>query len=104
MKSLLMWSVGALAGTLLAKLVLSQVAVPFDVDRPADGQPTRIEVKGGVSGTWLTVGRANKNAPDARGFDPSYTYLVSDFKPIVKKLRSGKYLVQFTCDICGGLP
>jgi hypothetical protein len=98
-------SVAALVGIMIAKLVLAQTAVPFDMgERPADGQPSRIEIKGGVSGTWLIVGRANKTAPDAKGFDPSYTYLVSDFKPIVKKLRSGKYEIQFTCDICEGLP
>jgi hypothetical protein len=97
-------SVAALVGITIAKLVLAQTAAPFDIERPADGQPTRIEIKGGVSGTWLIVGRANKNAPDAKGFDPSYTYLVSDFKPMVKRLKDGKYLVQFTCDICEDLP
>jgi hypothetical protein len=97
-------SIAALVGILIAKLVLAQTAVPFEIERPADGQPTRIEIKGGVSGTWLVVGRANKMAPDAKGFDPSYTYLISEFKPIVKKLKSGKYEIQFTCDICEGLP
>lgn len=97
-------SLAALVGIIIAKLVLAQTAVPFDIERPADGQPTRIEVKGGVSGTWLIVSRANKMAPDARGFDPSYTYLISDFKPMVKKLRNGKYQIQFTCDICEDLP
>jgi len=104
MNKLFMGTIGALLGTLLAKLVLSQSAAPFDIDRPADGQPTRIEVKGGVSGTWLRVERANKSAPDAKGFDPSYTYIISDFKPMVKKLQSGKYQIQFTCDICEDLP
>ena len=104
MNLLLRCSLAALVGILVAKWVLAQTAVPFDIGRPADGQPTRIEIKGGVSGTWLVVGRANKNAPDARGFDPSYTYLISDFKPMIKKLRNGKYEIQFTCDICEGLP
>ena len=104
MNLLLRCSLAALVGILIAKWVLAQTAVPFDIGRPADGQPTRIEIKGGVSGTWLVVGRANKNAPDACGFDPSYTYLISDFKPMIKKLRNGKYEIQFTCDICEGLP
>src|SRR4030095_15495725 len=103
MKFLLKCSLAALAGVLLAKLVLGQSAATFDIERPADGQPTRIEVKGGISGTWLVVERVNKTALEPKGFDPSFTYLMSDFKPMIKKLKDGKYLIQFTCDICEGL-
>jgi hypothetical protein len=80
------------------------MAAPFDLERPADGQPTRIEVKGGVSGVWLRVERVNKTALEPKGFDPSFTYLISEFKPVVKKLKGDKWLIQFTCNLCEDLP
>jgi hypothetical protein len=103
MKFILHCTVATLIGTLIG-IAYSQTGIPFDVTKPLDNQPSRIEIKGGVSGTWLVVGRANKSDPEGRGFDPSWTWLLSDFKPTVKKRSDGKYLIQFTCDICEGIP
>jgi hypothetical protein len=105
MKMILWCSVAALLGVLIAKFLFGQVAAPLDLTRPIDDSaPTRIEIKGGVSGTWLLVRRANTSDPQRRGFDPSYTYLISDFKPMVKKLKNDKYLIQFTSELAEGLP
>lgn len=100
----LQYSLAALTGVIIAKLILAQSFVTNDAKMTANGQPARIEVSGGVSGTWLTVERANKNDSEAKGFDPSYTYLLSDFKPLVKKLRNGKWEIQFTSEIAEDIP
>jgi hypothetical protein len=101
---LLQCSLAALIGVILAKLLLAQTSVPFDVTRPLDGQPSRIEVKGGVSGVWLIVGRANTQDPLGKGFDPSYTYLLVNYKPKVKQLKDGRWLIQFTSEIAEDIP
>jgi hypothetical protein len=105
MKMILWCSIAALLGLVLAKLLLGQAAVPFDMTQPVGAQaPSRIEIKGGVSGTWLVVNRANKTDPLGKGFDPSYTYLISDFKPVAKKLKDGKWQIQFVSEIAENLP
>lgn len=105
LKFIVFCSLSALLGLLLAKFMFGQPAVSFDATRPlGEEAPSRIEVKGGVSGAWLVINRANKKDPRGRGFDPSYTYMISDFKPMVKQLKSGKWQIQFECSICEGLP
>ena len=102
--NLIATAVAALAAT---ALLYSQSAAPFDVTQPTDKQPSHIDISGGVSGTWLVIDRANKtdNDPVGKGgFDPSYTYLISDFKPLVKKLRNGKWEIQFTAEIAENIP
>ena len=37
------------------------------------------------------------------GYNPSFTYLVSDYKPMVKKV-SGKWQIAFTSEIAEDLP
>lgn len=105
---LLLWcAICVVIGLILARWIFGQGAASFDVEKPMDGQPSRILVSGGVSGTWLEIKRANThqgNPAGKGGFDPSYTYLLSDFKPTVKKLKSGRWEIQFTSEIAEGLP
>jgi hypothetical protein len=89
------------------RLAFAQTAASIDVEKPLDKKPGQILVRGGVSGIWLKVERINKNDPAPSGeggFDPSVTYLVSDFRPVVRPLKDGKWLIQFDCSICEGLP
>jgi hypothetical protein len=58
-----------------------------------------VYVSGGASGNWLTIQRANLADYERRGFDPSYSYVLSDFKPLVKKLSNGKWEITFTSDV-----
>jgi hypothetical protein len=56
---------------------------------------------------WLYVTRANLKDDERRGFDPSYTVMLSDYKPIVRKLDNGKYTITFTNELAelnGGIP
>ena len=100
LKFILGCSVAALCGVLTA--ILAQNFA--DGSLPAsDGKPTQIVVEGGVSGKWFVISRINTSAPDGKGFDPSQVYMISDFKPIVKK-RGDKWLIQFECNICEDLP
>jgi hypothetical protein len=66
--------------------------------------PPKLIIAGGVSGNWLTIGRANLKDPLAKGYDPSFTYIVSDFEPRVHRMKNGKWIIQFECSICGDLP
>jgi hypothetical protein len=67
---------------------------------------------GGVSGEWLEVRRYNLNDHANRAFDPSYVAIVSDFKPIVRKVvpdpsgtdGGGKWEITFMSEIAKDLP
>lgn len=98
-KFILHCSIAALLGTLLAMAwAQSPTSTPLDGKRP------RIEVEGGVSGVWFTIERINKTDPNGKGFDPSFCYMLSNYKPLIKKLKNGKYLIQFTSEIAEDLP
>jgi len=64
----------------------------------------QIFIAGGVSGRWLTIGRINTTAPDQLGFDPSFTYVICKFKPIIRKMPNGNYEITFTSEIAKDLP
>lgn len=88
----------------LAALALAAVMVAQDVVTPS---AKNIQISGGVNGTnWLTIYKANLSDPTAAGldFDPSFTYLLCDYKPIVHRLSNGKYEITFTSEIADGLP
>jgi len=53
---------------------------------------------------WLEVKGYNSDADYKReGFHPSFTYIVSKYKPIVKKIGD-KYQITFTSEIAEGIP
>jgi len=99
LKIILVGNIVVLIGALLFAQNFTEPNLPT-----ADGQKARIEIEGGVSGKWLTIDRVNKSDVNGKGFDPSMTYLISEFKPIVKRLKSDKWLIQFECNVCEGLP
>jgi len=104
MKTLFQLSIAILIGTIIATFIPAQSLVTNEAQITQDGKRARIEVEGGVSGKWFLIERVNKNDPNGKGFDPSMTYMISDFKPVVKQLKNGKFLIQFECSICEGLP
>lgn len=63
-----------------------------------------IYICGGIHGRWLEVVRFNTQATDQRGFDPSYTYCVSKFRPVLKQLPNGMWQISFTSDIARNIP
>jgi hypothetical protein len=101
MKFILKCSIAALCGVLLAKLIFGQ-----DVQAP-----TALEKKDSMTFVWkfheehrpwLKVFQFDRK--DAgNGYDPSYVYLVSDYKPMVKKV-GGKWQITFTSEIAENLP
>jgi len=108
MIKLILWcSICALIGVVLSKWIFGQTTITSDLTKPLDGKPARIVISGGVSGVWMTIERANRtdqNPVGEGGFDPSYTYIYSDFKPVAKRLKNGKWVIQFTAEIAEGLP
>lgn len=61
--------------------------------------PERVKFNGGIAGDWLMVERHNMKAHDAKGFDPCYTSVISDFKPVPKKRSDGKWEIEFVTDL-----
>jgi hypothetical protein len=96
-------SFAALIGVVIARLIMAQSLVTDNLPT-ADGKRARIEIEGGVSGVWFVIERINKSDPNGKGFDPSQTYMISEFRPTVKPLKNSKFLIQFTCNICEDLP
>lgn len=72
---------------------------------PTSG-PQIFTFRGGVNNAgWLVVKRHNAKALDQKqDFDPCFTSVVSDYKPIVRKMENGKYEIEFTSDLAGKLP
>jgi len=64
----------------------------------------QIFICGGIHGRWLTISRFDTKAPDQRGFDPSFTYEICKFKPIVKKLPNGYWQISFTSELAENIP
>jgi len=61
-----------------------------------------IAVEGKIAGEWhhwLFVQRHNLNDYEERGFDPCYTSIVSDYKPVAKRLDDGTWEITFTSDM-----
>ena len=53
---------------------------------------------------WLEAVSYSNDADWAKdGYNPSFTYLVSDYKPMVKKI-GGKWQIGFTSEIAEELP
>lgn len=55
----------------------------------------------GEARNWLTI--ANHD-PVTNDFHPSLTNIISDYKPIVRKLGPNKYEITFTSEIAEDLP
>jgi len=55
-------------------------------------------------GRWLTIIRFDTTAPLQHGFDPSFTYAICKFKPIVKKLKNGMWQISFTMEMAENIP
>ena len=54
---------------------------------------------------WLTAVNVDRcDRYDERGYDPSYTYMLCDYKPIAKKLKNGKWEITFVSEIAEKLP
>lgn len=96
--------VGAAIGLALAVgLTYGQILVPSRTHQ----ENKEIVVSGVVAGDWthwMTVEAHNGKEFAERGFDPCYTNVVTDYKPVVHKLPDGKWEIQFTSEIAEGLP
>jgi hypothetical protein len=100
MKTLFQISLVALIGVLAAKLILAQtVVMPQTFIR--DGERVLL-LKGRVADqlkTWLVIEAHNGAQWKERGYDPSFTRVVCDFKPLFRKLPHGnQWEIMFTAE------
>jgi hypothetical protein len=103
---------GLLFAAVLVALAMSQtVAVksqptPKPINYFVDGDRL-LMVKGQVADElrgWLVIEAHNGHEWAKRGFDPSYTRLVSDYKPMARKLPNGQWEIAFTSEIAENIP
>jgi len=52
-------------------------------------------------GRWFTLVRFDDGK---NGFDASFTYAISRFKPVVKKMPNGNWQITFTSEIAENIP
>ena len=98
--------------SLTCLLIALALRLVFDLAHAQDVQvPTDPNLKSSMTFRWLFYSEKRDwlkvyqfDGKDAkRGYDPSYTYLVSDYKPLIKKI-GGKWQVTFTSELAEGLP
>lgn len=53
---------------------------------------------GGEAACWLRVERYNTKDRAPKCFDPSYTQIISDFKPVATKQADGKWQIVFVTE------
>jgi hypothetical protein len=53
---------------------------------------------------WLSVNSFAKGDWIKDGYNPSFTYVLSHYKPIVKKLPNGQWQVTFASEIAEDMP
>jgi len=93
----------------IALAVNGQIIVTPTTENKGDiaAEAKMIEVIGKVAGDWhkwMTIRRINTTERPERGFDPCMTFIVVDYKPIIKKMKSGAYQISFTSEIAQDLP
>jgi hypothetical protein len=101
---------------LLAALAVIQ-AQNVSVDKPHVESTPRIVfvqdgdrvlmVKGKVANeirVWMVMEAHNGREWPTRGFDPSYTRIVTDYKPMMQKLPTGAWEIGFTSEIAEKIP
>ena len=70
---------------------------------PIEDNPRDIYLACGLVGHWATIARFNKSDRTAKGFDPSYTVIFSQYKPMFKKVGE-TWQITFTSEIAENLP
>lgn len=65
--------------------------------------PTSVIFSGGIHESWLRVERHNLKDYEQKGFDPCYTTIQSDFKPIITRIGD-KWEVTFVSEIAQSQP
>lgn len=83
---------------LIALLILTANAAPNGAEVIANCQDSRFTFCGGEAECWLTIERYNTKAIAPKCFDPSYTQIICDFKPIPRKRADGKWEVIFVTE------
>ncbi len=53
---------------------------------------------------WLSVNSFAKGDWVKDGYNPSFTYVLSQYKPMVKKLPDGQYQITFASEIAQDVP
>lgn len=64
-------------------------------------------VKGRLAGdmkNWLVIEAHNGHEWKENGFDPTYTRVVCDYKPMFRKLPNGSWEIMFTSELAEGIP
>jgi hypothetical protein len=64
-------------------------------------------IKGVVAGdmkNWLIIESHNGKEWKQNGFDPTYTRVLCDYKPLFRKLPGGQWEIMFTSEIAENLP
>jgi hypothetical protein len=51
---------------------------------------------------WLSVNAYNGYNWAEEGYHPSFTYVLCNYKPVVRKLPNGSYQITFVSGIAGG--
>lgn len=96
MKTILIYSIVTLL-LVSALSAFSQAFAPSMFNSVVNGQQV-LMVKGKVENgihVWLTIEAYNGQQWAANGFEPTYTRVVSDYKPMFRHLPNGQWEMMF---------
>jgi hypothetical protein len=105
MKTILTYSIVTLL--LIGALSLAQqVILPQSWNFVSNGQRVLL-IKGNVANeqkVWLIIEAHNGEQWAKNGFDPIYTRVLCDYKPMFRKLPNKQWEILFTSEIAEGIP
>lgn len=87
-----------------------QVDTIVNATQYLEGRERVLMIKGRTAGKvepWLWVEAHNGYHWKEEGYNPSYTRLVSEYKPVVKQLKTGQWQIQFISELAekdAGIP
>lgn len=105
LRFILFCSIMALLGVVLAKCAFGQT-VQVRPEYVINGDRALL-IKGKTAGSvnvWMTLEAHNGAQWIDDGFNPSYTRLICDYKPMFRKLPTGQWEIMFTSEIAENLP
>jgi len=107
MKTTLYFSISVLLVALVCRAIVSQQVATDKTYLYVLSRNKTLMVQGKVAGdlkAWMVIQSFNGKDFPGNGFDPTYTHITADYKPMFRQLHDGRWEILFTSPIAENLP